>query len=198
MPTRVIPWLRGPHDPLPDTRRALPPGSEAPGPARRRRRADAAAPGRGLLARASSPGTARASRCCGGRPTRAWCCSSTSSGSRARCARRSRSFIRTPGCEIRIDSAFRRVITACAGTPRDGQDGTWIVPEMVEAYCAWHRARHGAQLRDLDRRRAGRRPVRRQPGPHVLRRVDVLAPHRCLEDRAGRAGVLLPRARHRR
>lgn len=47
-------------------------------------------------------------------------------------------FIRTPGCELRIDSAFRRVIEACAGTPREGQGGTWIVPAMVEAYTAWH------------------------------------------------------------
>jgi leucyl/phenylalanyl-tRNA--protein transferase len=47
-------------------------------------------------------------------------------------------FARSPGCEVRIDSAFRSVIRACAGTPREGQDGTWIVPDMVEAYCAWH------------------------------------------------------------
>jgi leucyl/phenylalanyl-tRNA--protein transferase len=48
-------------------------------------------------------------------------------------------FIRTPGCEVRIDSAFRAVIEACAGTPREGQDGTWIVPAMVEAYTQWHK-----------------------------------------------------------
>ena len=47
-------------------------------------------------------------------------------------------FVRTEGCEVRIDSAFRRVIEACAGSPRADQDGTWIVPEMVEAYSAWH------------------------------------------------------------
>jgi leucyl/phenylalanyl-tRNA--protein transferase len=47
-------------------------------------------------------------------------------------------FVRSPGCAIRIDSAFRRVIEACAGTPRAGQDGTWIVPEMVDAYSSWH------------------------------------------------------------
>jgi leucyl/phenylalanyl-tRNA--protein transferase len=28
---------------------------------------------------------------------------------------------------------------ACAQTPRDGQDGTWIVPAMRDAYTAWHR-----------------------------------------------------------
>lgn len=51
-----------------------------------------------------------------------------------------RRFRRTPGCEIRFDSAFEAVIHACATTPRDGQDGTWIVPAMVAAYTAWHRA----------------------------------------------------------
>jgi leucyl/phenylalanyl-tRNA--protein transferase len=48
-------------------------------------------------------------------------------------------FIARPHCSVRIDTAFREVITACAGTPRADQDGTWIVPEMVEAYCRWHR-----------------------------------------------------------
>jgi leucyl/phenylalanyl-tRNA--protein transferase len=51
-----------------------------------------------------------------------------------------RRFIATPGCEIRIDSAFERVIHACSTTPREGQSGTWIVPAMVQAYTAWHRA----------------------------------------------------------
>jgi len=51
-----------------------------------------------------------------------------------------RRFLRTPGCEIRFDHAFERVIQACASTPRDGQDGTWIVPAMQRAYAAWHRA----------------------------------------------------------
>ncbi len=51
-----------------------------------------------------------------------------------------RRFLRTPGCAVRIDSAFEAVIAACAGTPRAGQDGTWIVPEMQAAYTAWHRA----------------------------------------------------------
>jgi leucyl/phenylalanyl-tRNA--protein transferase len=51
-----------------------------------------------------------------------------------------RRFIATPGCEIRIDSAFERVIHACSTTPREGQAGTWIVPAMVQAYTAWHHA----------------------------------------------------------
>lgn len=51
-----------------------------------------------------------------------------------------RRFRATPGCEVRVDSAFANVIAACAGTPRAGQDGTWIVPEMVSAYTDLHRA----------------------------------------------------------
>lgn len=38
-----------------------------------------------------------------------------------------------------IDAAFRDVIEACAALPRPGQEGTWITPEMVEAYCDLHR-----------------------------------------------------------
>jgi len=40
---------------------------------------------------------------------------------------------------ITVDRAFDAVIGHCAGTAREGQGGTWIVPEMVEAYRAWHR-----------------------------------------------------------
>ena len=39
--------------------------------------------------------------------------------------------------ETRVDTAFREVIEACAG-PREGQSGTWIVPEMVEGYVRLH------------------------------------------------------------
>ena len=39
--------------------------------------------------------------------------------------------------ETRFDTAFRRVMQECA-QPRDGQGGTWILPEMVEAYTALH------------------------------------------------------------
>lgn len=58
-----------------------------------------------------------------------------------------RRFARTPGCEIRIDHDFRTVMQACANAPREGQAGTWIVPEMVDAYCAWHAASDAASAR---------------------------------------------------
>ena len=51
-----------------------------------------------------------------------------------------RRFRRTPGCELRFDSAFDTVIRHCAATPRPGQAGTWIVPAIAQAYSAWHRA----------------------------------------------------------
>ena len=37
-----------------------------------------------------------------------------------------------------LDTAFERVITGCAETPRQGARGTWIVPEMLAAYCRLH------------------------------------------------------------
>lgn len=39
--------------------------------------------------------------------------------------------------ETRFDTAFREVIAECAA-PREGQSGTWILPEMVSAYTALH------------------------------------------------------------
>jgi leucyl/phenylalanyl-tRNA---protein transferase len=41
---------------------------------------------------------------------------------------------------VRLDTAFAQVIAACASTPRAGQSGTWIVPEMQAAYCRLHAA----------------------------------------------------------
>jgi leucyl/phenylalanyl-tRNA---protein transferase len=53
--------------------------------------------------------------------------------------KRLKRFLATPGCEIRFDFGLRHVVAACAQTVRDGQRGTWIVPDMVEAYADWHR-----------------------------------------------------------
>ena len=43
-------------------------------------------------------------------------------------------------CEIRIDSAFSQVVMACASMERAGQDGTWIVPSIAQAYQDLHAA----------------------------------------------------------
>ena len=49
-------------------------------------------------------------------------------------------FRQLPSCEVRIDSDFSAVINACSASPRDGQNGTWIVPSMIEAYENLHEA----------------------------------------------------------
>jgi leucyl/phenylalanyl-tRNA--protein transferase len=51
-----------------------------------------------------------------------------------------RNFIWTAGCEIRVDSAFAQVVRECAGSPRNGAIGTWIVPAMERAYIDLHLA----------------------------------------------------------
>src|SRR6185295_18410761 len=49
--------------------------------------------------------------------------------------------IRNKGFEVRIDSAFAKVIKACS-EPRKGESGTWLGKEMRSAYVALHRAGH--------------------------------------------------------
>jgi len=51
-------------------------------------------------------------------------------------------FSKNSKCEIRFDSAFERVISACASKPRAGQSGTWIVSSMEQAYRDLHRTGH--------------------------------------------------------
>ncbi|MEM1402202.1 MAG: leucyl/phenylalanyl-tRNA--protein transferase [Pseudomonadota bacterium] len=41
--------------------------------------------------------------------------------------------------ELRVDSEFEAVVTACAA-PRDGQRGTWISDQMMQAYAELHSA----------------------------------------------------------
>lgn len=49
-----------------------------------------------------------------------------------------RKVIRKTNIEVRTNTAFRAVLEACAA-PRDGQDGTWIGPDMMAAYVALHK-----------------------------------------------------------
>ena len=44
--------------------------------------------------------------------------------------------------EVRFNTSFREVMTACSHTPRDGQGGTWISPDMINAYTELHRLGH--------------------------------------------------------
>lgn len=47
--------------------------------------------------------------------------------------------LRRAHLEFRLDSAFEAVIAACAEIPRKDEQGTWITPEMAQAYTLLHR-----------------------------------------------------------
>ncbi|MCC6783298.1 MAG: leucyl/phenylalanyl-tRNA--protein transferase [Planctomycetes bacterium] len=47
--------------------------------------------------------------------------------------------IRRGGFTLHFDTAFVEVMQACA---EDREDGTWILPEMIDAYAALHRLGH--------------------------------------------------------
>ncbi len=49
-----------------------------------------------------------------------------------------RKILRKGAFEVRFDSAFEQVMRACAA-PREGQSGTWILEDMIAAYCELHR-----------------------------------------------------------
>ena len=133
----MIHWLRSPEDPLPSARSALGPGSDAPG----------------LVAVGGTPTPRRLTEAyakgifpwySAGQPVLWWSPDPrmvllTHEFKLSRSLRRTlQRFAANPDCQIRIDSSFRRVITECASSPRHGQSGTWIVPEMIDAYCDWH------------------------------------------------------------
>ena len=40
--------------------------------------------------------------------------------------------------ELKMDTAFLDVLRGCAEVPRPGQTGTWLIPEMVDAYTKLH------------------------------------------------------------
>jgi len=145
----MLSWLHDDADPLPPPARALGPGSEAPG----------------LVAAGGRPSPARLEEAYRqgifpwyslGQPVLWWSpdprmvlpvAEFRLSHSLRKTLRR---FVRTPGCEVRVDSAFERVIRACAGMPREGQDGTWIVPEMVQAYIHWHQPAQGRRAHSVE------------------------------------------------
>lgn len=61
---------------------------------------------------------------------------------RVRLASRFRRQLRHSPWTVRADTAFERVITACAQTPRAGQRGTWLTADMRRAYLRLHRLGH--------------------------------------------------------
>ncbi len=55
-------------------------------------------------------------------------------------SRRLRRVLNQGRFEVTFDADFRGVIRACASVDRRGQDGTWITPEMEQAYVRLHDA----------------------------------------------------------
>jgi len=53
-------------------------------------------------------------------------------------ARSLRRTLRRKTFQVTFDRVFDEVIEACASVPREGQSGTWITPEMQQAYIALH------------------------------------------------------------
>jgi leucyl/phenylalanyl-tRNA--protein transferase len=61
-----------------------------------------------------------------------------------------RRFLRKSRWTLRADTAFAEVINACATTPRDGQQSTWITTAMIEAYLEMHRLGHAHSIEVFD------------------------------------------------
>ncbi len=58
---------------------------------------------------------------------------------------------------VKLDRDFEAVMRHCASVPRFGQDGTWILPEIVECYTELHRRgfAHSVEVYDRDDRLVG-------------------------------------------
>ncbi|MDF1630302.1 MAG: leucyl/phenylalanyl-tRNA--protein transferase [Alcanivoracaceae bacterium] len=61
-------------------------------------------------------------------------------------SRRLQRTLRQGHWQFSLNSAFEEVIDACAKTPRHGELGTWITPEMRAAYCQLHALGHAHSL----------------------------------------------------
>jgi len=58
------------------------------------------------------------------------------------CSRRLARRMRQGIYRLSWDESFERVINTCADIPRAGEAGTWILPEMKQAYCRMHELGH--------------------------------------------------------
>ena len=59
-----------------------------------------------------------------------------------------RHWLARPGVALVFDRDFAQVMARCASQPRTGQNGSWIVPDIVAAYTELHRRglAHSAEL----------------------------------------------------
>lgn len=69
---------------------------------------------------------------------------------RVHLSRRFRRSLRNNGWQLRADTAFGRVVDACADIPRRGQRGTWITDAMRQAYLRLHRLGHAHSVEVFD------------------------------------------------
>lgn len=67
-----------------------------------------------------------------------------------RLSSRFRRQLRRSTWQVRADTAFAKVVAACASTPRPGQDGTWITDDMQDAYLQLHRLGHAHSVEVFD------------------------------------------------
>lgn len=58
----------------------------------------------------------------------------------ARVPRSLRKSLRNRGYRVSYDHAFEEVVASCAAIPRAGQPGTWMTPNLVDAWMALHDA----------------------------------------------------------
>lgn len=133
----MVPWLQDPQEPFPPTAKALGQDSDAPGLL--------AAGGELTLWRLREAYSRGIFPWYGpGQPVLWWSPDprmvlQTAHFKLSRSLRKTVArFARTPGCEIRVDRDPADTMRCCAGAQREGQNGTWIVPEMLEAYTGWN------------------------------------------------------------
>ncbi|CAM3718181.1 leucyl/phenylalanyl-tRNA--protein transferase [Polynucleobacter arcticus] len=64
-----------------------------------------------------------------------------------------RLFLQDPHKEILIDHDFGAVVRSCATTKRNGQDGTWITHEIMDAYTQLHEQGHVHSIAVMEEKR---------------------------------------------
>ena len=57
-----------------------------------------------------------------------------------------RQLLRKELFEVTINKAFEKVIRACSGIPRAGQEATWITDDMIAAYIKLHKLGHAVSV----------------------------------------------------
>jgi leucyl/phenylalanyl-tRNA--protein transferase len=68
-----------------------------------------------------------------------------------------RRVLRNDNFRVSFDSSFKEVIRLCGSVPREGQNGSWLIDEMQEAYIELHRMgfAHSVEVYDSDNKLVG-------------------------------------------